>query len=86
MIDDALDRIARELAGDGCCGIVDHDGRCCMTDRARSVLATVLHEIDFCGLMSGSYTGVLDVFAKTNGLIFEPAPWPTIRAKSESTA
>lgn len=72
---DALERIARELTGEnGCCQLFDPDGRCCMTDRARSVLATVLHEIDCCGFKSGMYTGVLDVFAKKNGLTFEPAP------------
>lgn len=73
MIDDALERIAHELAGeDGCCMCIDDDTqRCCMTDRARAILAVVLTEIDKCGLEAGAYTGVLAIFAMKNGIEFE---------------
>lgn len=37
-----LQIIARAMAGDGmCCGIVNNDGSCCMTDRAREVLTEI---------------------------------------------
>jgi hypothetical protein len=72
--DDALQRIAKALAGDdGCCCLWDIDGRCCMTDKARLVIAVMLHEIDACGLEAGAYTGVLDIFARRNGVEFEHA-------------
>lgn len=75
MIDDALERIAHELAGeDGCCMFFDHDTRrCCMTDKARAILAVTLREIDKCGLEAGAYTGVLTIFAMKNGIEFEHA-------------
>ena len=40
--DDLLEAVARAMAGEGgCCRITDIDGRCCMTERARKVLAVI---------------------------------------------
>lgn len=72
MDKDSLDRVAQALASDGgCCGIVDDDGRCCMTDRAIEVMHVVLSEIDRFGLGAGADTGVLRLFADAHGLTFE---------------
>jgi len=40
--DDLLQAVAQTLASEnGCCGLWNHDGRCCMTDRARAVFDVI---------------------------------------------
>lgn len=73
--DDLLQAVAVAMAGeDGCCRVWREDGRCCMTENAERVLAValprVLEDIAMCGLRAGSYTGVLHVYAKRNGIEF----------------
>ncbi len=84
MPDDALERIARNMAEEGCsrCFGDDSEERCCMTDNARRVVAVVLSEIDKCGIAAGAYTGVLEIFARRNGIEYERAPRPTISSRT----
>lgn len=74
--DDLVDRVAQILAGeDNCCMGFTDDGRCCMSDEARRVLDEVVPEIltDIAkaGLKAGIYTGVLDHFAKREGIAWK---------------
>ncbi len=73
MTNDAIQRIAQNMAEDGCCQHFDPDGRCCMTDKAKRLTTLVMHEIGKCGWDSGRPIGVLDEFAARNGLTFERA-------------
>lgn len=73
MIDDAIQRIARNMDDYGCCQSFDADGCCCMTENAKRLTSLVMREIAKCGWDSGRPIGVIDEFAARNGLQFERA-------------
>ncbi len=71
--DDILQLAAVMMPEDGCCQRYDDkDNRCCMSGNAQRVLDAVipklLTEIALSGMRAGIYTGVLDHYARRNGI------------------
>ena len=70
--DDILQLAAVMMSEDGCCQHFNTEGRCCMSDNAQRVLDAVvprlLTDIALSGISAAIYTGVLDHYAKRNGI------------------